>query len=104
MALISTNQVQQAIATMKTLEQAGGGVNLTQLYLKLGRLLERELDALKNKGSSAAYAQMHRSYKSFLTTLAGPKSGQTYESLEWAGERLVDLDAFKEAEEVLSAA
>ncbi len=54
----------------------------------------------KQKGSSAAYAQMHRSYKSFLTTLAGAKSGQTYESLEWAGERLVDLDAFKEAEEV----
>ncbi len=101
MALISTSKVQEAIATMKTLEQAGGGASLTQLYLKLGKLLERELDALKQKGSTAAYAQMHQSYKVFLTTLAGAKTGQTYESLEWAGERLVDLDAFKDAEEVL---
>ena len=44
---------------------------------------------------------MHQSYKTFLTTLAGSKSGQTYESLEWAGERLVALEAYKEAEQVL---
>jgi tetratricopeptide (TPR) repeat protein len=101
MAYIGTNQVQQAIATMKTLEQAGGGASLTQLYLKLGKLLQRELDALKQKGNSAAYTQMHQSYKTFLTTLAGAKAGQTYESLEWAGESLLTLDAYKEAEEVL---
>ncbi len=101
MAFIGTNQVQQAIGTMKTLEQAGGGASLTQLYLKLGKLLQRELDALKEKGNSAAYAQMHKSYKTFLTTLSGAKSGQTYESLEWAGESLLSLDAFKESEDVL---
>lgn len=101
MAYIGTNQVPQAIATMKTLEQAGGGANLTQLYLKLGRLLQRELDGLREKGDSAAYRQMHQSYKTFLTTLAGAKAGQTYESLEWAGESLLSLDAFAESEEVL---
>jgi cellulose synthase operon protein C len=101
MAFIGTNQVQKAIDTMKTLEQAGGGANLTQLYLKLGRLLQRELDSLKQKGNTTAYAQMHQSYKTFLTTLAGAKAGQTYESLEWAGESLLSLDAYKEAEDVL---
>jgi tetratricopeptide (TPR) repeat protein len=101
MAFIGTNQVPQAIATMRTLEQAGGGASLTPLYLKLGKLLQRELDALKEKGNRAAYTQMHQSYKTFLTTLAGAKAGQTYESLEWAGERLLDLDASREAEEVL---
>jgi cellulose synthase operon protein C len=101
MAFIGTNQVQKAIDTMKALEQAGGGASLTQLYLKLGRLLQRELDALKQKGNATAYRQMHQSYKTFLTTLAGAKSGQTYESLEWAGESLLTLDAFKEAEDVL---
>ncbi len=100
MALISTSQVQPAIATMKDLEQAGGGASLTQLYLKLGKLLERELESLKQKGNTAAFAQMHKAYKTFLTTLAGAKSGQTYESLEWAGERLLSLDAFKEADVV----
>jgi tetratricopeptide (TPR) repeat protein len=101
MAYIGTDQVQQAIATMKALEQAGGGASLTQLYLKLGKLLERELEALKQKGNTAAFAQMHQSYKTFLTTLAGAKSGQTYESLEWAGESLLSLEAYKEAEDVL---
>ena len=101
MAYISTNQVQQAIATMKALEQAGGGASLTQLYLKLGKLLEKELDALRQKGNTRAFAQMHQSYKTFLTTLAASKTGQTYESLEWAGESLLTLDAYKEAEEVL---
>lgn len=101
MAFIGTNQVQQAINSMKTLEQAGGGANLTQLYLKLGRLLQRELDVLKQKGNLTAYRQMHQAYKTFLTTLAGAKSGQTYESLEWAGERLLDLEAYKESDEVL---
>jgi tetratricopeptide (TPR) repeat protein len=100
-ALIATNQVQQAIATMKTLEQTGGGTNLTQLYLKLGKLLERELEGLRQKGNSSAFAQVHQAYKTFLTTLAGSQSGQTYESLEWAGERLLGLDAYKEAEDVL---
>ncbi len=100
MALISTNQVQPAIATMKTLEQAGGGASLTQLYLKLGRLLERELEAIKKKGNTVAFARMHQSYKAFLTTLAAAKSGQTYESLQWAGERLLELQAYKDADVV----
>ena len=102
MAFIGTNQVQQAIATMKTLEQqGGGGANLTQLYLKLGKLLQRELDALNQKGNASAYAQMRQSYMTFLTTLAGAKSGQTYESLEWAGESLLSLEAYRESDEVL---
>jgi tetratricopeptide (TPR) repeat protein len=100
-AYITTNQVQQAIATMKTLEQAGGGTNLAQLYYKLGKLLERELDALRQKGNSRAFVQMHQAYKTFLTTLASSKTGQTYDSLEWAGESLLSLDAYQEAEEVL---
>src|SRR5262249_16001535 len=89
-AQITSNQVQQAIATMKTLEQSGGGANLTQLYLKLGRLLQRELDGLRQRGQTAAYTRMHEAYKTFLTTLAASKTGQTYESLEWAGESLLD--------------
>lgn len=100
-AFITTNQVPQAIATMKALEQAGGGTSLAQLYFKLGKLLERELDSLRQKGNSRAFAQMHEAYKTFLTTLASSKTGQTYESLEWAGEGLLTLEAYKEGEEVL---
>ncbi|MGP0066265.1 MAG: tetratricopeptide repeat protein [Isosphaeraceae bacterium] len=100
-AYIASNQVQQAIGTMKSLEQSGAGASLSQLYFKLGKLLEKELDSLRKKGNNRAFVQMHQAYKTFLTTLAGSKSGQTYESLEWAGERLVALEAYKEAEQVL---
>ncbi len=43
---------------------------------------------------------MHQAYKSFLTTLADSKTGQTYDSLQWAGEGLLTLDADQEAEKV----
>ena len=43
---------------------------------------------------------MHQAYKTFLTTLAESKTGQTYESLQWAGEGLLTLDAYQDAEKV----
>ena len=100
-AYIATNQVQQAIATMKSLEQAGGGASLPSSTSSSASSSRRELDALRQKGNTRAFVQMHQAYKTFLTTLAASKTGQTYESLEWAGESLLSLDAYKEAEEVL---
>jgi tetratricopeptide (TPR) repeat protein len=44
---------------------------------------------------------MQQAYRSFLTALCESKSGQTYESLQWAGESLLALDAGAEAEKVL---
>jgi len=99
-ALITSGQVEPAIASMKELEQAGGAANRAQLYFKLGKLLEKELDSLKQKKNTAALSRMHQAYKTFLTTLADSKTGQTYDSLQWAGEGLLTLDADKEAEKV----
>lgn len=100
-AHIGTNQVDKAIADMGTLEKAGtGGAGLTQLYLKLGKLLETEMEALKKKGDGAGLNRIRSAYLQFLTALANSKSGQTYESLEWAGENLLTLGNPKEAEGV----
>ena len=44
---------------------------------------------------------MRQSYKAFLTTLAESKTEQTYDSLQWAGEGLITLGAYAEAEKVL---
>ena len=44
---------------------------------------------------------MQQSYRAFLTALTESKAGQTYESLQWAGESLLSLGASKEAENVL---
>ena len=99
-AYITSGQVEPAIASMKELEQAGGAASRAQLYFKLGKLLEKELDSLKQKKNTAALSRMHQAYKTFLTTLADSKTGQTYDSLQWAGEGLLTLDANKEAEKV----
>ena len=101
-AFITSGNVEPAIASMKALEAVRAApAARAQLYYKLGKLLEKELDSLKQKGNTAALARMHQSYKTFLTTLAESKTGQSYESLQWAGEGLLTLDAYADAEKVL---
>jgi tetratricopeptide (TPR) repeat protein len=99
-AYITSGNVEPAIATMKALEQSGGASGRAQLYYKLGKLLEKELEALKEKGKTADLKRMHQAYRSFLSTLAESKTGQSYESLRWAGESLLSLDAYQDAEKV----
>ena len=70
---------------------AGRAPACTQLYFKLGKLLERELERLKARRTTPALTRMQQSYQTFLTALTESKSGQTYESLEWAGESLLSL-------------
>ena len=100
-AFITSGNVESAIASMKALEQSGGASERAQLYYKLGKLLEKELESLKEKKNTAALSRMHEAYKTFLTTLAASTAGQSYESLQWAGEALLTLDAYEESEKVL---
>jgi len=101
LAQINSGQVEPAIAAMKAVEEAGGGSNRAQLYYKLGRLLERELDRLREKKDAAKLAATQESFKTFLKALTENKTGQTYDSLQWAAERLLALDSGAEAEAVL---
>ena len=64
-AYITSGKVEPAIASMKELEQAGGAASRAQLYFKLGKLLEKELDSLKQKKNTAALSRMHQAYKTF---------------------------------------
>jgi tetratricopeptide (TPR) repeat protein len=100
LAQINAGQVEPAIATMKALEESGSTSGQAQLYFKLGKLLERELERLRTIKDFAAHGKMQQSYRSFLTALTQSKVGQTYESLQWAGESLLPLGAFPEAETV----
>ena len=98
---VNSGHVEPAIASMKALEQAGDTASRAQLYYRLGKLLERELDRLREKKDTAALDKMQQAYQSFLTALTESKAGQTYESLQWAGESLLTLNAAEEAEKVL---
>jgi tetratricopeptide (TPR) repeat protein len=100
LAQINSGQVEPAITTMRSLEQSGPGTGRAQLYFKLGKLLERELDRLRARKETATLTRMEQSYRAFLTALTESKAGQTYESLQWAGESLLALGGFKEAEGV----
>ena len=96
-AHITAGQIEKAQADMAALEKQGGGGNLAQLYFGLGKLLEAEMKALKDKGDSAGLARRQQDYLKFLTALANAKSGQTYESLEWAGEQMLKIQNPRDA-------
>lgn len=101
LAQINAGKVEPAIATMKTLEQTGSSSGRAQLYFKLGKLLEKELERLKTTRNNAGLKKTQEVYRSFLMALTDSKAGQSYESLEWAGESLLTLGAGAEAEKVL---
>jgi tetratricopeptide (TPR) repeat protein len=92
-AHVATGKVDLALGAMATLEKAGGSdQDRAQLYFSLGKLLQKEMDRLRARGSANALKRTQDAYQKFLTALAESKSGQTYESLRWAGENLLALD------------
>ncbi|MGA2701146.1 MAG: tetratricopeptide repeat protein [Isosphaeraceae bacterium] len=101
LAQINSGLVEPAIVSMKALEQSGSTASRVQLYYKLGKLLERELDRLRATKDSNGLKKTQQDYRSFLTALSESQSGQTYESLQWAGASLLELDAGSDAEKVL---
>lgn len=108
---IAAGDADAAIADMATLETAGArGAVLTQLYYLLGQSLQRELDTLRTSTDSTAPAratQIREAYTRFLESLAESESGQTYDSMMFAGESLLKLDeadrAFAIFDKVLAA-
>ena len=101
LAQIKSGKVEPAIVSMKALEESGSTTARAQLYFKLGKLLEHELDRLREKKDTAGLKTMQQAFRSFLTALTESQSGQTYESLQWAGESLLTLEAGADAEKVL---
>jgi hypothetical protein len=99
---ISNNQVDLAQTDMVALEKAGGGGTLTQLYFSLGKLIEKEMEKLKGRNDIAGLARMQQSYQKFLSALVAAKAGQTYDSLEWAGENMLKLNHAKDAADVFN--
>jgi cellulose synthase operon protein C len=99
-AHVAVSQVDLALADMAALEKTGGGAGMTQLYFNLGKLLQKEMDALKKKGDTTGLKRTQQAYFKFLSALTASKSGQTYESLQWAGENMLNLGNATEAEAV----
>jgi outer membrane protein assembly factor BamD (BamD/ComL family) len=89
---VSSGLVDKALEDMNRLESLGGPASsLTQLYFELGQLLKKEMDSLQLKGNQAGFDRTQQAYQKFLQALVKSKAGQSYTSLEWAGEQLLTL-------------
>lgn len=100
-AHVAAGKVDQALNDMKTLEAAGGAATSSaQLYFELGRLLERESEALRKRNDVARLARTEQAYQKFLKALVANKNGQTFQSLRWAADNLLKLGAADDAAKV----
>ncbi len=100
-AHVAAGKVDQAMNDMKSLEASGGtGTNSAQLYFELGRLLERETEALRKRNDLARLNRTEQAYQKFLKALVANKTGQTFQSLRWAADNLLKLGAAEEASKV----
>lgn len=99
-AHIATGQAEEAIANMQALESADTGESLTQLFFGLGRLLEQEMETQIERGDRTALELTRKAYEGFLDALIESESGQSFESLQWAGEALLTLNKPSKARQV----
>lgn len=99
---LAVGKPDQAIGSMKVLEAVSPSpAALTQLYFELGRSLKGELETLERKGDTAGVQRTQDAYRQFLQALAGSQAGQSFDSLQWAGESMLELGMPKEAQGVL---
>ncbi|MBA3311933.1 MAG: hypothetical protein H0T47_01380 [Planctomycetaceae bacterium] len=86
-AYIGLQQVDQAVAEMRALEQIGGEGN-TAVFVQLGRQIKAELEGLPAGGQRDA---VMAAFDQFLGNLSRMQQGQTYSSLVWIGETYFGL-------------
>lgn len=94
-AYIGNGKLDEARATMKTLEGiAGGGpagADITELYVGLGRLLRDELERIKNSGNIDRFNSLRASFETFLNDLYQRQEGHSIGTLSWVGETYAAL-------------
>jgi tetratricopeptide (TPR) repeat protein len=100
-AHIADGQADKAISDMKALEGIrGAGGSRTQLYLELSLMLKTELEAEQKKAYTTNLNKIRDAYAQFIQALADSKTGQTYDSLRFAGEQLLMLGRAPEADKI----
>jgi cellulose synthase operon protein C len=95
---IGSGEANLAIADMHALEAVSpDNESRTQLFLELTQSLKKEMESLEAKGRTQDLQRVTQAYQQFLDALANSKSGQTFQSLEWAGDAMVSIGKAKEA-------
>ncbi len=83
-AYVGTQQIDKAIAAMGELEKIGG--QDTQIYVRLGKQLQDEIETLKTQNQPDRLAELRTSFEQFLEKVFRRKESQNYNSLIWIGE------------------
>ena len=83
-AYIGTQDIDAALAAMTEMEKIGGPD--TQIYVQLGRELEREIERLKTQNETERLSQLRSSFEQFLAKVFERKDRQDYNSLIWIAE------------------
>ncbi len=96
-AHINAGQTNDAVQDMRSLQGVASGQSLTQLFFGLGRLLEEEMKEQQAQGNQEGLERTRNSFKEFLNALVEAESGQVYESLQWAGEQMLAINAPEQA-------
>ncbi len=92
-AQIGAERVQDAVATLRRLEETGlDAGQLNALYFQIGRLLQNELDRLKRAKEGGQYARIRSAYQRFLKALVEAEGDPGYDVLQWAGEALLQIE------------
>lgn len=95
---IAGGQSDRALADMKRLEAIGGSpAELTALYLQLGKLLKKQMADMAARRDRVGLSRTQETYQRVLKALVDGKAGQTWQSMQWAGEQLLDLGAYADA-------
>jgi hypothetical protein len=88
-ANVGAKKLNEARAARLQLEKIAGGedsATLTAVYVELGRELQRELEALAQKGDKKRLGEVKTAFETFLQDLAQRTEGQSYGSLIWIAE------------------
>ncbi len=86
---VGLQNLDKARETMRELEKivgtGGGGASLTQIYLDLGKELQKEVERLQ-AARDPRLAEVLKSFETFLEDMSNRKEGQDYNSLTWVAE------------------
>jgi hypothetical protein len=97
-AHIASGDATAAIADMRALEEVSAdSEGRTQLFLELTVSLKKEMDDLEAKGRIQDLQRVSQAFHQFLDALAKSKSGQTFNSLGWAGDAMISIGKADEA-------
>lgn len=87
---VGAQKIDEAKEIIQRLDDLGVGVN-QEIFVDLGRQMEKSLDELKAKGDQAAVDQMSDSLEQFLDSIAERSDNLSFYSFLWLGEAYANI-------------